>query len=41
MIGNVKVITNDRIDEKGGLSIIDHIKIFDPETKKVFVNKRA
>ena len=27
-------------DERGGISVQGHIKIFDPETKEVFVNKR-
>ena len=27
-------------DEKGGIQVQGHIKIFDPETKEVFVNKR-
>lgn len=28
-------------DEKGGIHVQGHIKIFDPETKEVFVNGRA
>ena len=28
-------------DEKGGIYLQGHIKIFDPETKEVFVNGRA
>lgn len=28
-------------DEKGGIHVQSHIKIFDPETKEVFVNGRA
>lgn len=27
-------------DEKGGIQVQGHIKIFDPETKEIFVNKR-
>jgi len=29
-----------RPDEVGGISLQGHIKIFDPATKEVFVNKR-
>ena len=28
-------------DEKGGILVNGHIKIFDPETKEVYVNGRA
>ncbi len=28
-------------DERGGIQVQGHIKIFDPETKEVFVNGRA
>lgn len=28
-------------DEKGGILVESHIKIFDPETKEEFVNGRA
>ena len=28
-------------DEKGGILVQSHIKIFDPETNEVFVNGRA
>ena len=28
-------------DERGGIHVQGHIKIFDPETKEVFVEKRA
>jgi hypothetical protein len=28
-------------DEKGGIHLQSHIKIFDPETEEVFVNGRA
>jgi hypothetical protein len=28
-------------DEKGGIFLQGHIKIFDPETKEVYVNGRA
>lgn len=28
-------------DERGGIYIQGHIKIFDPETKEVFVQERA
>ena len=28
-------------DEKGGIHLQGHIKIFDPETKEVYVNGRA
>jgi hypothetical protein len=28
-------------DEQGGILVQSHIKIFDPETKEVFVNGRA
>jgi hypothetical protein len=27
-------------DENSGLHVDDHIKIFDPDTEEVFVNKR-
>lgn len=30
-----------RPDEIGGIHLQGHIKIFDPETKEVFVNERA
>jgi hypothetical protein len=28
-------------DERGGIHVQGHIKIFDPQTKEVFVNGRA
>lgn len=28
-------------DERGGIHVQGHVKIFDPETKEVFVNGRA
>ena len=28
-------------DEKGGVHVEGHIKIFDPETKEVYVSKRG
>ena len=28
-------------DERGGIHVQSHIKIFDPETKEVFVQERA
>lgn len=28
-------------DEKGGVYLQGHIKIFDPETKEIYVNGRA
>jgi len=28
-------------DEKGGILVQSHLKIFDPETNKVYVNGRA
>lgn len=28
-------------DERGGIHIQGHIKIFDPETKEIFVQERA
>lgn len=28
-------------DERGGIHVQGHLKIFDPETKEVFVNGRA
>ena len=31
---------NKKPDETGGVSLQGHIKIFDPQTKEVFVNKR-
>jgi hypothetical protein len=33
-------LQDKRPDEVGGISLQGHIKIFDPETKEVFVNKR-
>lgn len=44
-IGNTKVENSmnhieKKPDEKGGIHIQGHIKIFDPETQEVFVNKR-
>lgn len=29
-----------KVDESGGVHVDDHIKIFDPNTEEVFVNKR-
>jgi len=33
-------VQEKRPDEVGGISLQGHIKIFDPATKEVFVNKR-
>lgn len=30
-----------RPDERGGINVQSHIKIFDPETQEVFVQERA
>ena len=30
-----------RPDERGGINVQSHIKIFDPETNEVFVQERA
>lgn len=35
-----KPVQEKRPDEVGGISLQGHIKIFDPKTKEVFVNKR-
>ncbi len=39
---NIKIIekTNKKPDETGGVHFEGHIKIFDPETKEVFIDKR-
>ena len=37
----VKSQPEKKPDEKGGIYLQGHIKIFDPETKEVFVNGRA
>ncbi len=29
-----------KVDENSGVHVDDHIKIFDPNTEEVFVNKR-
>jgi hypothetical protein len=33
--------TQRKPDERGGILVQSHIKIFDPKTKEVFVNGRA
>ena len=35
------VVPEKKPDEKGGIYVEGHIKIFDPDTKEVFVNGRA
>ena len=37
----VKPQPEKKPDEKGGILVQSHIKIFDPETKEVYVNGRA
>jgi hypothetical protein len=37
---NQKKSEDNKVDELGGISLQGHIKIFDPETKEVFVDKR-
>jgi hypothetical protein len=34
-------IKSKQPDEKGGIHVESHVKIFDPETEEVFVNGRA
>jgi len=33
--------SEDDIDERGKFVVDDHVKIYDPETEEVFVNKRG
>jgi hypothetical protein len=36
-----KPIVNKRPNETGSISVEGHVKIFDPKTKEIFVEKRA
>jgi hypothetical protein len=38
---NKQQTSNHKPDEQSGIKIEGHVKIFDPNTDQVFVNKRA
>ena len=40
-VDNSKSQIEKRPDERGGIDVQSHIKIFDPETNEIFVQERA